>query len=99
MFPKMQNKIVLVKGWEKIEWLKQLFHGYGEIVCLDVNSLDIDASLKEADQRLLLPQARFQLDQGTVRIVKSPADLRLERSLGDITQNGMTKKLICFVKY
>lgn len=49
IFPKMQNKIVLVKGLEKVEWLKQMFHNYGEIVCMDVNSLDFDTSLKQAD--------------------------------------------------
>lgn len=49
MFPKMQNKIVLVKGFEKVEWLKAMFRDYGEIECLDINNLDFDASMKQVD--------------------------------------------------
>lgn len=49
MFPKMQNKIVLVKGLEKVGWLKEMFHDYGEIECLDINSLDFDGPLKQAE--------------------------------------------------
>lgn len=49
MFPKMQNKIVLVKGLDKIKWLKYMFRRHGEIECLDINSLDFDTTLKQAD--------------------------------------------------
>lgn len=47
VFPKMRNKIVLVKGLGKVEWLKDMFRDYGEIQCLDINSLNFDASLKQ----------------------------------------------------
>lgn len=49
MFPKIQNKIVLVKGLEKTKWLKKMFRDYGEIECLDIDSLHFDTSLKQAD--------------------------------------------------
>lgn len=49
MYPKVQNKIVLVKGLDKIRWLKHMFRLHGEIVCLDIDSLDFDVSLKKED--------------------------------------------------
>lgn len=49
MFPKMQNKIVLVKGLEKIKWLQYMFRHHGEIECLDINSLGFDMNLKQTD--------------------------------------------------
>lgn len=49
VYPKIQNKIVLVKGLEKTHWMKQMFRDYGEIKCMDVNSLNFEAMSKQAD--------------------------------------------------
>lgn len=49
MYPKMENKIVLLKGLDKINWLKYMFRKHGEIECLDINSMDFDTSLKQTD--------------------------------------------------
>lgn len=49
MYPKLENKIVLVKGADKVKWLKYMFRDHGEIECADIHSLDFDTSLKQAD--------------------------------------------------
>lgn len=49
MYPKMRNKIILVKGSDKIKWLKYMFRHHGEIECIDIDSLDLDTSMKQID--------------------------------------------------
>lgn len=49
MYPKMRNKIVLVKGADKVRWLKYMFRHHGEIECVDIDSLDFDTSMKQTD--------------------------------------------------
>lgn len=50
IYPKMKGKIVLVKGQEKVKWLKDMLYNYGEIECYDIYSLDFDILLKQANQ-------------------------------------------------
>lgn len=40
VFPRLLNKKILVKGLEKISWLKQIFHDYGEIEVMNVEDID-----------------------------------------------------------
>lgn len=47
MYPKLQDKVILVKGEDKIRWLKYMFRKHGEIDCLDIDSMDFDKSLKQ----------------------------------------------------
>lgn len=49
MYPKMENKIVFVKGLEKVKWLKYMFRNHGEIECYDIDSQGFDATLKQSD--------------------------------------------------
>lgn len=49
MYPKLRNKIVLVKGMEKVKWLQYMFRLHGGIVCLDIDSMDFDMTLKQSD--------------------------------------------------
>lgn len=46
MYPKLQNKIIWVKGEDKIRWLKYMFRNHGEIECFNIDSMDFDISLK-----------------------------------------------------
>lgn len=49
MYPKLQDKIILVKGSEKIRWLQYMFRHFGELECLDIDSLGFDMMLKQKD--------------------------------------------------
>lgn len=50
IFPKIRDKIVLVKGAEKVSWLKHIFRDRGEIECVNVEDLDdFDLSLRKTE--------------------------------------------------
>lgn len=40
-YPKLDNKTVVVKGDEKVKWLKQLFGSCGDIECINIEELGI----------------------------------------------------------
>lgn len=44
VYPKLENKIVIVKGFEKIGWMKYMFRKYGDISCRNVENLNYDMS-------------------------------------------------------
>lgn len=39
IFPKLENKTILVKGLQKIFWLKELFKKEGDIKCLNIDDV------------------------------------------------------------
>lgn len=42
IYPRMQNKVILVKGIEKISWLQYIFRDYGETMCVkNIEELDV----------------------------------------------------------
>lgn len=47
MYAKVQNKTILVRGNQKIAWLKYIFRDCGEINCLNIYDLNFDLSLKK----------------------------------------------------
>lgn len=49
VFPKIQNKKILVKGDEKVKWLQYIFRHYGTIDCSNIENLDFDLTLRNAD--------------------------------------------------
>lgn len=49
MYPYLANKIILMKGFEKVTWLKQMFHRYGRINCLDIMSLGFNLTHKQSE--------------------------------------------------
>lgn len=49
VFPEIQNKKVLVKGEEKVKWLKDIFRSHGVIDCINIESLDYDLSLRKSE--------------------------------------------------
>lgn len=40
IYPKLSGKKVLVKGGEKVEWLKNMFKGIGQIDCMNIEDLN-----------------------------------------------------------
>lgn len=49
MFPKLQNKKILVKGGEKVKWLKCMFRNCGEINCTNIENFNIKYTYREMD--------------------------------------------------
>lgn len=47
IFPKLQNKKILVKGDEKIKWLEYMFRFYSRINCFNVEDLNIQYNHQE----------------------------------------------------
>lgn len=45
-YPKMMGKVVVVKGVEKVIWIKYMFRNCGEIECINFEDLDLDENLK-----------------------------------------------------
>lgn len=42
IYPKLMRKTVVVKGVEKVKWIKYMFRTCGEIECLNFEDLDLD---------------------------------------------------------
>lgn len=51
VYPKLADKIIIVKGFEKIKWLKYIFRKHGDIVCRNIEDLDFDMSEQSCYQR------------------------------------------------
>lgn len=49
MFPKLQNKKILVKGEEKMHWLQYMFRFCGELDCVNIEHLNIEYIYREFD--------------------------------------------------
>lgn len=49
IFPEIQNKTVLVKGEEKVKWLKDIFRSHGLIDCINIENLDYDLTLRKPE--------------------------------------------------
>lgn len=49
LFPMLQNKTIIVKGAEKVQWLEYMFRDCGSIVCINIEDLDFDMTLGESD--------------------------------------------------
>lgn len=49
IFPKLENKTILVKGNEKVEWLKNMFQHFGEIKCMNVEKFGFDLTVVQRD--------------------------------------------------
>lgn len=50
IFPQLENKIVLVKGLQKVSWLKQIFQGRGEVLCINIESFTSIWEVKSHDE-------------------------------------------------
>lgn len=46
VFPKVWNKTFLVKGQEKVTWMRYIFRDCGEINCMNVEDLNFDRNFK-----------------------------------------------------
>lgn len=49
IFPKLQNKKILVKGGEKVKWLEYMFRFCGKIDCINIEDLHIEDIYREND--------------------------------------------------
>lgn len=45
MFPKFNNKIAVVRGSQKIKWLKHMFRTCGEVECINIQEQGFDMDL------------------------------------------------------
>lgn len=50
VFPRILNKTVLVKGLQKVEWLKTFFKKYGEITCYNIEDLISNWKVKRQEE-------------------------------------------------
>lgn len=39
IYPRLENRIILVKGLQKVEWLKKLFEKEGYIICENIENI------------------------------------------------------------
>lgn len=46
VYPKLMKKTVVVKGAEKVKWIKHIFRNCGEIECLNFDDLDLELDEK-----------------------------------------------------
>lgn len=66
IFPKVQNKTIVVKGDEKVAWLQHLFRDCGEINCINFEDMNInhliayDSSDICENHRINLTQKRYE---------------------------------------
>lgn len=49
IFPKLQNKTILVKGNKKVEWLKTIFRRFGEIKCINIKKIGFDLNVEQSE--------------------------------------------------
>lgn len=50
IFPRLENKIVLVKGLQKVAWLKKLFKNEGQIICKNIEDIISNWEEKKQEQ-------------------------------------------------
>lgn len=52
IYPKFNNKIAVVRGAQKIEWLKHMFRTCGEITCINIQDqgFEMDLHSKQAEK-------------------------------------------------
>lgn len=50
VYPKLVGKTVIVKGSDKINWLKYIFRNYGDISCRNIEDLDYDIDETEQNK-------------------------------------------------
>lgn len=49
IFPRLQNKLILVKGLQKVSWLEKMFDDFGTIECVNVEDLEeFDLNLRNS---------------------------------------------------
>lgn len=46
-YAKLMKKIVIVKGVEKVKWIKHIYRNCGEIDCINFEDLDVDTNLEK----------------------------------------------------
>lgn len=46
IFPKIRGKTILVKGLQKVSWLKEIFHKCGGIDCMNIEDTPCDLNLR-----------------------------------------------------
>lgn len=51
-YAKLMNKIIIVKGTEKISWMKHIYRNCGEIQCLNFEDLDLDTNLEKLNSNM-----------------------------------------------
>lgn len=49
IFPKLMNKTILVKGNEKVDWLKNMFRHFGEIRCINIEKMGFDLTVEQSE--------------------------------------------------
>lgn len=50
VYPKLADKIIIVKGDEKIKWMEYIFRKCGEINCKNIEKFDFDMTLEQSGQ-------------------------------------------------
>lgn len=49
MFSKLNNKTIIVKGHEKVQWLEYMFRLCGPLNCINIDDLSIQYNCREND--------------------------------------------------
>lgn len=52
VYPKLANKIVIVKGTEKVKWMQYLFRKHGDIICKNIEDFNYDMSQPDENYAL-----------------------------------------------
>lgn len=63
VYPMLMKKTVVVKGTEKIKWMKHIFRNCGEIECLNFEDLDLDLSLDDTSKNICPFMCDYHLEK------------------------------------
>lgn len=67
IFPKLNNKMILVKGDEKVQWLEYMFRLCGKINCINIENLNIQYNCRENDAHNFCEHHRW-IAEGTLAV-------------------------------
>lgn len=66
VYAKLMNKVVIVKGVEKVKWVKHMFRNCGEIECLNFDDLYLDNNIEKIQTKNICD---YHLDRNLVSFI------------------------------